>query len=115
MGQRSTIDGRRASSMAGGRQSTMHRQSNIQSRLSSRVSVDPSGAARASYAPRTSSLRPSLPANVARDHGGAQWGTYADGKNILQDAHAAATTPKAVAADSAPFRSGTEPLISKLG
>jgi len=79
------------------------RKSNAQSRLSQRfsgVAADPSGAARASYAPRSSSLRPNLPQNVARDNGSAVgWGNdggvgayedavYARTNNPLQ-----ATTP----------------------
>ena len=70
----------RPSQLTNGRGSSRMRQSNVQSRLSQRYSTsDPSGAARASYAPRTSSLRPNLPQNVARDNGSvSQWGNDGD-------------------------------------
>jgi hypothetical protein len=78
----------RPSGMAG---TTRMRQSNVQNRLSTRFSTsDPSGAARASYAPRTSSLRPNLPQNLARDNGSVTaWGND-QGADAWDDARVAA-------------------------
>ena len=88
------------------------RMSNAQSRLSTRVSaIDPAGAARASYAPRSSSLRPSLPGNVAREQGAAGgWAAFAGSESAIADAAFAntASPPPNQAARA------TDPLISRM-